>query len=333
MHVRGKCARPSSFVMDLPIWFDNLIMHLIEKEPDKRPMNAAKVAEELESIAKKVQDQTSAGLERVSKRRADRTTLDHKLDATDKEIGRSLLGKKKKKGRAQPIYAKGWFTLSALGAALVAVGLGVYFLFLKPPNPDTLYREADRLMKSASLDDHRQAAKEPIHDFLRYHPDDPRAGQVKAWRSRYELEMCQWYVTHDRKSDDDPAGGWQAVAAEREGRLDDAIKQWDGVVKLKDDADPDRRGWGSLAEKSLVELKAANELHRKLAARVAKEKDKTPPSKTDPEALTLDVLRSQAGNDRKAAIAAADELKRVTEGMADERPYYLLALKLRRELQ
>ena len=57
-------------------------------------------------------------------RRADRTTFDAKLDDTDKEVARALLGKKKKKTKAQPFYTKNWFTASAAGALLVLMLVG-----------------------------------------------------------------------------------------------------------------------------------------------------------------------------------------------------------------
>ena len=225
MHVRGKCARPSTYAMDLPIWFDTLILHLMEKDPAQRPMDAAKVAEELQSIERRMTEQKSAAVERVTKRRADRTTFDAKLDETDKEIARTLLGKKKKKAKVQPFYTKNWFTASALGVLLLAMGIGVYFL-LQPPSADTLFKEAERKMASSNLEDHREAVRDPIRQFLSHYPFDLRVDQVRAWRSRTELEMCEDYVRRDVHGNDDPPTGWIAVTAEHEGRLDDAAKSW-----------------------------------------------------------------------------------------------------------
>ena len=330
MHVRGKCARPSTYAMDLPIWFDTLILHLMEKDPAQRPMDAAKVAEELHSIERRVAEQKSAGVERATKRRADRTTFDAKLDETDKEIARTLLGKKKRKVKVQPFYTKNWFTASALGVLLLAMGIGVWFL-LQPPSADALYKEAEKKMASGNLDDHREAAREPIRQFLDHYPFDIRKAQVLAWRNRYELEMCQWYVKNDRKGDDDPGPGWVAVAAERDGRLDDAAKSWEKIVPLKDGDDPDRRGWGLLAEKSLTSIREANEIHARLTLRLAKKDDKAPLS--DADRLTFDVLTAKEADDRRAALLALDELRRFSENSDDNRAYWLLAQKLKRDLQ
>ena len=41
MHVKGTFGRPSTFALDLPIWFDKLICQLMAKSPDDRPLSAA----------------------------------------------------------------------------------------------------------------------------------------------------------------------------------------------------------------------------------------------------------------------------------------------------
>lgn len=156
MHVKGKFARPSTFAMDIPISLDMLICQLMEKDPNDRPLNAAKVANELESVERRVVDQTNAGVERAAKRRADRTSLDRALDVTDKEAARVLLGKKKKR-KTQPFYTENWFTLSALAGVALAAILFIYFTFLKAPGADELYLRADRLMLSTKPDDHKAA--------------------------------------------------------------------------------------------------------------------------------------------------------------------------------
>ena len=56
------------------------------------------------------------------KRRIDRSSVDTALDETDKDIARTLLGKKKKKPKVVPVYRKGWFTLLAVSALLAGLG-------------------------------------------------------------------------------------------------------------------------------------------------------------------------------------------------------------------
>jgi serine/threonine protein kinase len=333
MHVKGKFARPSTFAMDLPIWLDQLICQLMEKEPENRPQSAAKVAEELDSIAKKVADQTSAGVDRAIKRRADRTTVDAKLDETDKEVARVLLGKKKKK-RSEPIYRQNWFTLAAVASLLIACGTAIYFVFIKPPSAEALYQEAARFMKADKLRD-RKDAYGPIDKFLRYQPDDAKAGQIKQWRDQIDLESCQFYVKNDVHGDTDPKDAWAALEDEKSGRLDEAAKRWRSVVRLKSSSDANQRGWGVFAERSLQDLAQAEILDKDVMNRVRREidwKEKAVP-KSDPDRLALDAMRAQFADDRPAAVRAWNDLKRRAEDAPDTRSYYLVAVKWLRELQ
>ncbi len=333
MHVKGKCARPSTFAMDLPIWLDNLICNLMEKAPDDRPFNAAKVAEELQSIAQKVIEQTSAGLDRATKRRADRTHQDKKLDDEDRDIARTLLGKRSRT-RVLPVYSRNWFTLAAVGGILLAMMGVVYFAFIKAPGADGLYREAAKMMKSDKLDDRKQA-REPIADFLRYHPAHAKAGQIKEWRDQIELETCAFYVRNSRKGDADPKDAWDALDDEKSGRLDEATARWKRVVELKSSADTDQRGWGLYAEKSLMDLSRANAIDKDVTARVRKEIDWNDKAvaKGDPDRLAIGAVRAQYAEDRKKSIRMWDDLKRLTEEPPEMRAYWLLATKKLREFQ
>jgi len=333
MHVKAKFARPATFALDLPIWLDNLICHLLEKKPEDRPYSAAKVAEELDSIATKVANQKSAGLDRATKRRADRTTVDGALDDTDKEVARALLGKKKRK-RTLPVYARNWFTVTALGGLFLGGLVAVYFIFLKAPNPDGLYDQAAAAMKSEKLDV-RKEAREHIDAFLYHHPEHDKAGQMKQWRDRIELETSQYFARNERRSPSDPKEVWAALDDEKTGRLDEAAKRWKVVVGLKSSNDPEQRGWGLLAEQSLQDIAQADAIEKDATARVRKEIDgkENAVAKSEPDRLVLDAVRAAMTDDRRREARGWDELKRFTEGLPEVRAYSLLAQKRLRELQ
>lgn len=331
MHVKGKCARPSTFTMDLPIWMDNLICKLMEKDPDDRPHSAAKVAEELNSIAKKVAEQTSAGVDRASKRRADRTTHDLKLDETDKDAARTLLGKKKKK-RSLPVYARNWFTGAALGViGLAAIAL-VYVLFIKAPAAASLHQQAAALMKSDDLDRHKEA-REPIETYLRYYPYGANARDMLAWRDQIDIELIRFYIKNERKSPSDPKEAWQAVKDESEGRLADARKGWIAVKDLPG-AEADQRAWKVFAAASLADIDRAEKIEKTLSDRIRNEEfDGVKEAAHPAEGHALDALRAQRADDRRKAGLSWDDLRRLADQTPDWRPYHLLALKRLRETQ
>src|SRR5205807_1854557 len=74
-HVQGNFERPSREVLDIPVWLDTLVCQLLEKEPAKRPFDAAVVAHALDQVAEKVQAQRSAGIDVAQARFADRGKL------------------------------------------------------------------------------------------------------------------------------------------------------------------------------------------------------------------------------------------------------------------
>ncbi|MEI7684851.1 MAG: serine/threonine-protein kinase, partial [Planctomycetota bacterium] len=320
LHVKGKCARPSTFAMDLPIWLDTLICQLMEKAPDDRPLNATKVAEELDSIARKVTEQASAGLDRVAKRRADVTTHDVRLDATDKEIARTLLGKKKKP-RKQAKSTQNMFTAIAVVALLIGILTVIYVALFKTPSADGLYQQTAALMKSEKLDDHKDA-RDPIDTFLRYHSGHALAEPMKRWRDQIELESTQFFVRREVKGDADPKDAWDALDDEKSGRLDDARKRWLNILPLKGSSDREKHGWGLYAEKALADLAQVNALEAELYARIRREidfKDKAL-EKGDADRFALNAMRSE---DPRLANRSWEDLKRLTENAADRRKYYL----------
>src|ERR1043165_739760 len=169
---------PSQIVMEVPKRLDVLVCQLMEKDPEKRPYSADKVGESLGIIKDKVLAQQSAGIEAATKRRVDRTDRDTKLDEEDKEAARTMLGKKKKKKKERPFYTKGWFTITALAAMGLSLSIFLYVVFIKAPSAESLYREAEVLMKSDNENDRDEARRGPVKDFLYYHPNHEKAEQV-----------------------------------------------------------------------------------------------------------------------------------------------------------
>ena len=131
-HTQGKFPRPSRLVMEIPVWLDTLICQLLEKKPDDRPYNADKVAEALGKVKEKFEKQQSAAETAVRKRRADRTSRDVAMDAKDKELGRTLLGKKKKKG--DPFYRQNLVHRRGHRRYSAGHGAVIYFVAIRRPS-------------------------------------------------------------------------------------------------------------------------------------------------------------------------------------------------------
>jgi serine/threonine-protein kinase len=132
-HVQEVPTRPAKLIHEIPVWLDNLVMFLLEKEKERRPLDAATVGRMLADIEEKVQSQMSAGEVAASSKRASRTLAGQTFTDEDKDAARALKGKKKKKKRTtgEPWYSQTWAKALPLIAGIVivatAIGVGIKY--------------------------------------------------------------------------------------------------------------------------------------------------------------------------------------------------------------
>jgi serine/threonine-protein kinase len=339
-HADEQAPRPTRFVLELPVWMDNLICQLMEKKPDQRPFSAERVGQALQEVKQKVEAQVSAGVDTAKKRRVDRNTRDIPLDETDRDAARALLGKKKKKKKAPAFYQKGWFTIASL--ALVALGLvGVlYLIFFKAPDAEGLFQQAQKVAKSGSLQDKRAARKDgPISEFLYYHPSHPKAKQVQEWADQIDTEdMENAFLNRlssplkvelpekEKRADEEAR---TAVRYENEGLMDDALKAWRDLARFKKENDPDLRSWGLLGEKRASDLKAVDSLYEDLKLKITSENltNKKAEAEDADERFALDAVRAERKKDWTVARESWEQAKKLTKESPQKRPLHLLAAR------
>src|SRR5262249_14602979 len=156
------------------------ILGLLEKEPDRRPLNAAKVTQLLGEIQEKVEALQSAGADVARARVIDRPRARRDADDADREAARVLSGKKARRKKKVRFYQTLWFQGVGLVALLGAMGFVLYLVF-KPPSPDELVRQAEAWMKSPDRWD--EARKGPISDYLARYANRPDLqGQTEKMR-------------------------------------------------------------------------------------------------------------------------------------------------------
>jgi len=125
-HVSEIPRRPRLLEPELPIWLDNLVMHLLEKNKDARPLDAGTVGQMLADIETKVQSQQSIGVEVASARKVDRQIHTGRLSEEDKAAARQLRGlKPKKKKKKKPAIPWGP-AIVYLGGLLAILGVLAY---------------------------------------------------------------------------------------------------------------------------------------------------------------------------------------------------------------
>ena len=345
-HVNETPVRASRLMPDLPVWVDNLIMHLLEKSPDTRPYDAATVKRMIEEIEQKVQSHQSAGLEVATARRVDRKVSDAAVTEEDREAARAIKGKKKKKKKAVPLVQQGWVKGVAIGGVLAGlIGIGVWLMW--PQSPDKAFAH----VKAAGEDRQRDAAAE----FLRQYgtSDHPTVAEAKAIfktaQTRYlegtilnrvgKTETSKVKMLKPEEGEDEAVmrNIWDAVEAERGGRFADAKRHWQFVKEKV--PDPDWTQIGDLdnmrytpnkwvAEKRLADLDAVPGLYAGVKMKLdnARTNEEFPAGDpADPEVKAFRAARLELFGDPEKAHAVWDSLAGGTIAEVNHLRWFLLA--------
>jgi serine/threonine-protein kinase len=335
-HVQGSFERPSRLVLDIPVWFDNLICQLLEKKPEHRPRDATTVAEALDRIKEKVEAQRSAGIDVVKGRASERP----RLDEEDKEAARTLLGKtKKKKKRGPPFYQQIWFKAAVYAGLLVAVGTVLYLVFLKKPSPETLFEQA-RGDNAGELDERVASRKNgAIAQFLEYYPEHEKAKQVREWVADIDRDKVEQDILRRMRGDinvgvdANEERARDAITKEESGKVAAAREAWKGFARYNGSKDPEKNGYALLAAQRLRVLTEVENKDARLSAHVTK--DGPLPSFTagsEQEKEAVKVLQVELNDTAKGREAWKEFQSGLNRDNWDHRVWFLLAAKHLREL-
>jgi eukaryotic-like serine/threonine-protein kinase len=261
-HVKGKFERPSRIVLDVPVWLDTLICHLMEKKPDQRPVSADMVSQTLGGIQEKIEAQQSAGVMAARGRKIDQPKGKRNVQEEDKEAARILAGKPKKKPPLKkPFHLTAWFQAVCILTLLAGIGLTL-FLLLQPPSADTLYTQAQELIDKGELD---KALDGPIAKYLANYSTRPgeKTEAIRKWEleigiyqneqllMRYlEKKITKAPIQVDYQNDAQKAA-FDAIWEEQEGHLEKAKELWT-KMKEKFGSGSGYTRWGQLAEQHLA---------------------------------------------------------------------------------
>jgi serine/threonine-protein kinase len=280
LHVNEPPRRVSRAIPDIPVWLDTLIVQLMEKKPDQRPMNAKKVAEVLATIQEKIETHASAAVERSKARRGDMPKDKRDLSEEDREAMRSLAGKKPKKKKAAKNNNSRERILQAGGLLLLlCCVIGAIVWAMQPPSPDTLYKRAEELIKSGTADNYDRAREGPLREYLRRYGtiNDSRTEQIKKWADDYDVarfeKLVDRHIAHVKlkkgfaveAQGDAQKKAFEAAEQEYDGNRAEAVKLWQEVIKLEGQAD-----LGILAQRRL-DMLASIDKQTEVFARLLKE--------------------------------------------------------------
>ncbi|CAN5315765.1 hypothetical protein BH11PLA2_BH11PLA2_00060 [soil metagenome] len=267
-HVNEKPVRPTRIVQDLPVWVENLILHLMEKDKDKRPLDAGTVERLLEDIEHKVANQQSAGESVAKARKTDRSlNTDGAMDETDRATAKTLRdGKKKKKKKAASGGLPTWAKFVPPVVGLLAIAVLAWFLFLKPEGQEKLFAEVNaaatpdaKIEKATKFLDkfgkdggeNVDKAKAILRDARGQNLDGiiERRFKINKLRTAQEEEDAECYTS-----------AWSALEAEQKGDLARAAEFWSKVKSRSTDVkDKFGEGWGWLADKHAADIKSVDD--------------------------------------------------------------------------
>ena len=144
-HVNEKAPRIGKQVNELPTKFESLILQLLEKDKDNRPVDASWVGRMLAEVEEDAYARKSAGLAVAEARTAKPTNQSgDRMDADDKAAARALRGKKKKAKKPVhvPLFERKWVRAAGIVAVLATMAVGVWQA-VKAPSAASMYRASD----------------------------------------------------------------------------------------------------------------------------------------------------------------------------------------------
>ena len=339
-HVNDKPVRPAKLVPDLPVWVDNLVMFLLEKDRDQRPVDASTVGKMLADIEQKVAAGVSAGEAVAKSRKIDRKLGDQPLTDADKTAARALQGKKKKKKPGRPWYEAGWVKAVPLVLALAGIAGGVAWYFW----PEGMEPRLKRLESASG-----EGKLEAVRDFLAGYRGstepklDPVRKQYQELVARQKEQVLLKrlggkLIKEDNSEGFDPEVYPDAIAAlkaERAGKLDDATKLWADVQKksagdatrLPDDAEEQKGVLGWIAAGHLADLRERlPATEKKLREQLASDRTFEKSPKSDgPEGVATRAVLFEEYQDAARAKTAWQALFDQCEKDADKRVWALWA--------
>ena len=287
-HLTAAAPRPSAKSPQVPRALDDLVVHLMAKEPPQRPWDAAAVRQVLVELRDKARAgkpilmvfDTPARPARPGAPATAPTAAPPPSDTIgtrkSTRIGKAPRGGTGR-GTAWLRFEGPWIETALLVAALVALlGFAAYMLW--PPGAPYIYAKAKALMASDKLSDWTEAEREYVSELERRFPKHPYQAEVRSWRDRIALEQARRRgVTletsavpafREPKTEAEALYVKTADAARaylKDGYDAEAEALWRGMAEALREQ-PENRGWLLLAQRRGDEVAKGMSARRKLAA-------------------------------------------------------------------
>ena len=177
MHLQEEPPRITSLVPDCPMFVEELIFHLLEKDPQERPFDALDVQTKIDGVRRKITEQKSMAADALEAATAS-TVIASAKDLNELKSALGKPKKKKKKKDTSQFYERTWFL--SLCLALVAGGIGWTLWSAWWPSEDALMARAEQLMKSEFTLDHVRARDGHLKPLLKQFPNGKHADRAQT---------------------------------------------------------------------------------------------------------------------------------------------------------
>jgi serine/threonine-protein kinase len=243
-HLEEDPPNVASAVPDCPVWLDDVVSKLLEKDPEERYYDALALQVALDEVSQKITDERTAAQHTIAGNGSGATVAG--------AAGATTSGKKKKKKKKKqfvPLYERTWFLSSCL--AVVVAGLAWR---LWPRSEKELFAQAQNLQAKDDL----VGAKEQYTPLLK----SPEFGeQAREEVDKIDMELAESYAVKAMHLNREPASEAERllIDALRFEQFKDrvtALAKYRSLVELFKDREEDRK-WVNLARKKIREIEEA----------------------------------------------------------------------------
>lgn len=250
-HIEEEPPAVREFNIECPLWLDQLVSELLEKDPEERPFDALAVQVKLEEVKQKVAEQESMLHQTLAGGGSALTMRDGDPTLT-RILGKDRKKKKRKKRDHTAFYEKTWF-LSLCLCGIVA--LVVWALW--PDSEQEVYARVDTLMKSPEPGDWFEAESDVkwLLDRGGEHSED-----AQNWLDRIEAERLARHIKAMIQFGHDPENDLErdyrrAMNFEKLGHNATALAILQDMQDRLADAQGDERGYRVLANREAERLR------------------------------------------------------------------------------
>ncbi|MBM81822.1 MAG: serine/threonine protein kinase [Planctomycetaceae bacterium] len=248
-HLEEEPPRVASLALDCPVWLEEIIMLLLEKEPKDRPHDAPFVRMKLEEVELRVAEQTSLTGHVATGGRSALTAQEIHPDL------KKILRKKKKRKRG-PIFERAWFLSSCLVAIIAFVAWSVW-----PVGEDELFREAQQLMASDDPVDWEDAKLRFLEPLMERFPEGQHANEAKEYLAQIEMHRLERQIMRNIRLGKEPASEAERLFVEawnfeQFGDRVSAAENYASMAELLKDRESDQ-AYVSLARRQLGQIEAS----------------------------------------------------------------------------